>query len=330
MKENATGYCLGRSRGSQGWKHSAARVSAATKQGILTVLGNNSESQVELSNCLLVGRDSDNIALLFPDSVGRVLLLCTLLLGLTEVVSASDPCVPEETLDNFNTLRDPTVLSSNVGLGYSYADRHQDASRNKLTISSAYAFGIGRRKDWVVSAKLPFIHDEPGNSETSQASGLGDLKVGFGHVIDGTGRLRWGLGAAVTFGTASEQQFGDGAVTVSPIGGWGFRFTPEFELVGNVQYNNSIHEADGRISVHSLEFSPALLKIWPHHWYTQAGWESVLDFEDGSNHSGKVTAEVGKAFGGRQQWVLSAGVDIPAGSAGLDNFTAKAGVNYIF
>jgi hypothetical protein len=266
---------------------------------------------------------------LLPTSF-RVTLAFGLLLSLTRLVCASDPSGAEETLDNFNTLHDPTVLSSSVGLGYNYADQHQDAFRGKLTLSGAYAFGAENRKDWVVSAELPFIHDEPGNSGASRASGVGDFKVGFGHVFDGTGRFRWGLGAAGTFDTASKRQFGDGAVTLSPIWGGGFRFTPTFELVGNVQYNVSLYEAAGRQPVHSLEISPALLKIWPHHWYSLAGWDSVLDFEDGKNHSGKVTAEIGKAFGVRQQWVLSTGVDVPVVRAGQDNFTVNAGINYVF
>ena len=270
------------------------------------------------------------IAYLLPASFRVSLGFALLLLGLTRPIYASDPGGAEETLDNFNTLRDPTVLSSNVGLGYNYGDQHQNASRNKLTLSGAYAFGADNRKDWVVSAELPFIHDEPGNSGASRASGVGDFKVGFGHVFDGTGRFRWGLGAASTFDTASKQQFGDGAVTLSPIWGGGFRFTPTFELVGNVQYNASIHEAAGRQPVHSLEISPALLKIWPHHWYSQAGWDSVFDFENGATHSGKVTAEIGKAFGVRQQWVLSTGVDVHVVRAGQDNFTVNVGINYVF
>jgi hypothetical protein len=278
---------------------------------------------------VLVRREPHEIAYLLPASF-RVSLAFGLLLTLTRLVCASDPSGAEETLDNFNTLRDPTVLSSNVGLGYNYGDQHQNASRNKLTLSGAYAFGADNRKDWVVSAELPFIHDEPGNSAARRATGVGDFKLGFGHVLDGTGRFRWGLGASGTFGTASKQQFGDGAVTLSPIWGGGFRFTPTFELVGNVQYNASIHEAAGRQPVHSLEISPALLKIWPHHWYSQAGWDSVFDFENGATHSGKVTAEIGKAFGARQQWVLSTGVDVPVVRAGQDNFTVNAGVNYVF
>lgn len=260
----------------------------------------------------------------------RVSLAFGLLLSFTRLGCASEPSGVEETLDNLNTLRDPTVLSSSVGLGYNYAHQDQDAFRSKLTLSGAYAFGAENRRDWVVSAELPFIHYEPGNPGASPASGVGDFKVGFGHVFKGTGRFRWGLGAAGAFDTASKRQFGDGAVTLSPIWGGGFRFTPTLELVGSVQYDVSVYEASVRQSVHSLEFSPALLKIWPHHWYSLAGWDSVFDFEDGQNHSGKVTAEIGKAFGVRQQWVLSTGVDVPVVRAGQDNFTVNAGINYLF
>jgi hypothetical protein len=70
------------------------------------------------------------------------------------------------------------------------------------------------------------------------------------------------------------------------------------------------------LPVHSLEIQPALLRTWPQNWYSLAGWESVVDFQDGETHYGKVMAEVGKAFGPRQQWVLDGGLDVPAVRAG--------------
>lgn len=244
--------------------------------------------------------------------------------------SVAGPADGDSTLDGFNTLRDPTVLSSHMGLGYDYADQDQGAFRNKMTLSGAYAFGPAGRQDWVFSAELPFIHDEPGNSSGDRATGVGDFKLGFGHVLDGTGRFRWGLGLAGTFDTASKAQFGDGALTISPIWGGGFRFTPDFELVGNVQYNASVYEAAGRLHVHSLDLSPALLKTWSHHWYSLLGWESGIDFENNNTHTGKVKVEIGKAFGPRQQWVFSTGVDVPLVRPGQDNFTLKVGLNHVF
>jgi hypothetical protein len=199
-----------------------------------------------------------------------------------------------------------------------------------LTLSGAYAFGAEGRRDWSTSAELALMNDEPGDAGGSRATGVGDFKIGVGHVLDGAGKFRWGLGLAGKFDTASKPQFGEGATTISPIWGGGLRFAPDFELLGNVQYNASVHEANGRPPVRSIEIRPALLKTWPHEWYSLVGWESVVDFQDANTHYGKVTTELGRAIGAQHQWVFYAGVDVPVVRAGPDNFTAKAGLSYLF
>lgn len=159
---------------------------------------------------------------------------------------------------------------------------------------------------------------------------MGDFEMSLGHILDGTGRFRWGLGLGTTFDTASKPQFGDGAFQLSPIWGGGFRFSPDFELVANVQYNASVAVSTGRQPVNSLELKPALLKILPHHWYSLLGWGSSWDFEDGGLHRSKIKLEFGKGLGKRQQWVLFAGINVPVIHAGQENFTVKAGLNYVF
>lgn len=252
-----------------------------------------------------------------------------LLAGAT-LVSAAEEAQTETKVEWWDTLRDPTVLSSQVGVGFDCVDRHQGTFRSKLTPSGSYAFGSARQRDWVVSAELPFYHDEPGDSGEPRGAGTGDLDISLGHILDGTGRFRWGLGLGTTFDTASEPQFGDGAFQLSPIWGGGFRFSPGFELMAHLQYNASVAVASDRHSVHSLEFKPALLKILPHHWYSLVGWSSTWDFENGDLHQGKIEVEFGKGFGKRQQWVFFTGIDVPVVHAGRDNFIVKAGLHYVF
>lgn len=234
------------------------------------------------------------------------------------------------TVEWFDTLRDPTVLSSRASLGYDHTDQHQGAFRNKVSPSGSLAFGAEGQHDWMVSAELPFYHDYPGNSGGLRETGVGDLKIGVGHILDGTGRFRWGLGLATTFNTASEPQFGDGTFQLAPIWGAGYRFSPDFEWVANVQYNASATEANGRQPVKSLELKPALIKILPHHWYSLLGWDSTWDFDNGNLHRGTVKTEFGKGVGSRQQWVFYTGVDVPVMNAAQDNFTIRAGLNHIF
>lgn len=255
--------------------------------------------------------------------------LAALVAGKALVSFAGEPST-NSVVEWFDTLRDPTVLSSRAGLAYEYADQQQGAFGNKLTPSGSYAFGVEGQRDWVISAQLPFYHYEPGDSGGERATGVGDFKIGFGHILDGTGRFRWGLGFAATFDTASEPQIGDGAFQLAPIWGGGYRFSPDFELVANVQYNASITEASGRRPINSLELKPALLKILPHHWYSLLGWDSTWDFENGDLHRGTIKTEVGKGFGTQQQWVFYTGIDIPVINAGQDNFMLRAGLNYVF
>jgi hypothetical protein len=233
-------------------------------------------------------------------------------------------------LDSFNTLRDPTVLSSQLSLGLEYWDQDYGAFRSKQVLSGEYAFGGGGQRDWVVSAELPFLLDEPGDTAGDQTGGVGDFKLGAGHVFDGIGRFRWGLGLAVGFDTASEDQFGDGALKLSPQWGAGYRFRPDFELTAKVQYNGSVWEDDGRSEVNSLELRLALLKTWPHYWYSLAGYGSLWDFERDDIYSGAFKAEVGKAFGTRQEWVAYLSTEVPAVNAGPNDFTVKLGIGYIF
>jgi hypothetical protein len=255
---------------------------------------------------------------------------CLALLAGFTLVSAAEEAQTAAKVEWWDTLRDPTVLSSQAGVEYDYIDQHQGAFRNKLKPSGRYAFGSAGQRDWEVSAELPFYHDEPGDSGGQRDTGVGDLQVGFGHILDGTGRFRWGLGLKATFDTASKPQFGDGAFQLAPIWGGGFRFRPDLELVANLQYNASVSEASGRQPVNSLEFKPALLKRLPHHWYSLLGWNRTWDFENGDLHEGKIKLEFGKGFGKRQQWVIFGGIDVPVVHAGQENFTVKAGLNYVF
>ena len=91
-------------------------LNAAAKLGTLMAIGNVPDSQAGLSSGLRGGREAHEIAQLVSASF-RVFVVCALLLGSTRLVYASDPAGTAESLDNFNTLRDPTVLSSSVGLG---------------------------------------------------------------------------------------------------------------------------------------------------------------------------------------------------------------------
>jgi hypothetical protein len=138
------------------------------------------------------------------------------------------------------------------------------------------------------------------------------------------------LGAAVTFDTASDDRFGDGALKLSPQFGAGYRFRPDFELTTKLQYNASLWEDKGRSDVNSLELRLALLKTWPGYWYTLAGYGGLWNFERDDMYSSSFKAELGKAFGSRQEWVAYLSAEVPGANRGVNDFAVKLGIGYIF
>lgn len=251
-------------------------------------------------------------------------------LALANTCRANDDGSVANDLDTFNTLRDPTFLASQVSFGTDYFYRQDGAFRNRFVLSGDYAFGAQSSRDWVISAEMPLLLDDPGDGNGSRNSGLGDLKLGVGHVLDGIGQFRWGLGAAVTFDTASDDPFGDGALKISPQWGAGYRFRPDFELSAKVQYNASVWEDEGRSDVSSLEAKVALLKTWPGFWYSLVGYGSLWNFERDNLHSNVIKAEVGKAFGARQEWIAFVSGEAPVENRGANQFAVKLGLSYIF
>lgn len=233
-------------------------------------------------------------------------------------------------LDNFNTLRDPTRLASSASFGIEYFDRDNDAFRNRYVMSGDYAFGFGDQRDWVISAELPFLLDDPGDGGGGRDCGIGDFKLGAGHILDGVGRFRWGLGTAMGFDTASDDAFGDGAIVLSPQFGAGYRLSSDLELTSKLQYNVSMWEDKGRSDVHSLELKLALLKTWPGYWYSLVGYGSLFNFERNEIHSNAFKAELGKAFGSRQEWVAYLSAEVPAANRGANDFAVKCGISFVF
>jgi hypothetical protein len=190
------------------------------------------------------------------------------------------------------------------------------------------AFGAAGAKDWIVGLELPYRHIAP--AAGADVSGLGDLQIAGGHVFDGTGRFRWGLGVATVFDTAEHAALGDGVLKLSPKWGAGWRFQHELELVGTVQYNVSLHEAAGRSQVSSLEVNPALIKGWRGNWFNVLGYDQSWDWQDDGRYYSTLKFELGRAFGTGDCWVASIGVDVPLAGRGADNYTVKAGLSHLF
>jgi hypothetical protein len=62
------------------------------------------------------------------------------------LAESSDSVVSD--LDSFNTLRDPTFLSSQMSFGTEYYNQDDGAFRSRYVISGDYAFGSSDQRDW--------------------------------------------------------------------------------------------------------------------------------------------------------------------------------------
>lgn len=229
-------------------------------------------------------------------------------------------------LEYFDTLRDPTMISTRVGLGYEGLQKHNGDFRNKFLLNGTYAFTLCSSNDTGVAVEEPVVSQNYGDD----GSGLGDFKFTFGHVFKPHGRFRWALGMENQFNTATSDEIGDGVIKLTPFYAWQLKLAKSVQFGGRLKYNYSVYEEPGRARANSIEFNPQLLAEWPHDIYTAVAWNSEWTLVNSGHYIGKFEPQIGKAFGKRNQWVAYVGVEIPWVHAGSDICTYKTGLSYLF
>ncbi len=232
----------------------------------------------------------------------------------------------DQPLESFDTLLDPTLFTSRVGLGYEGLQKHNGGFRNKFLLNGTYAFKTAAPNDTAVAFEQPIVHQ----NYTDDGTGMGDFKLIAGHIFKRDGVFRWGAGLETLFPTASNDQIGDGVVKLTPIFGWQTRVLSNVQFGGRLKYNYSVYEEEGRARANSIEFNPQLLAEWPHDIYTSVAWNSEWTLVNGGHYIGKFEPQIGKAFGKNNQWVAYVGVEIPWIHAGDDILTYKTGISYLF
>lgn len=242
--------------------------------------------------------------------------------------SNADLRIEENTapLEPFDTLEDPTLISTRVGLGYEGLQKHNGGYRNKFLLNGTYAFTVNSTNDTGVAVEEPIVHQ----NYTDDGTGLGDFKFTFGHIFKPAGSFRWALGMENQFPTATSDEIGDGIIKLTPFYGWQMKILPTFQFGGRLKYNYSVYEEDGRARANSIEFNPQLLAEWPHSIYTSVAWNSEWTLVNSGHYIGKFEPQIGKAFGKNNQWVAYVGVEIPWIHAGNDICTFKTGISYLF
>lgn len=225
---------------------------------------------------------------------------------------------------------DPTVLHSRVKMTNEYVDREFDVSRNKTKLLLSYAFGNMARRDWTVQLDLPFVSYRAGAlGGAPDADGIGDIEMRIGHVMDGEGVFRWGLGVETQLNTAAQPQLGEGIFTLAPVLVFAVQPCRKFKFQATTQFDQSlIHEA-GVGEQQVLKTKPSFTVHLPEKFYAYVESELGWDGADGSEFSAKLKFEIGRGFGARGEWVLNARYEMPL-TESADQHTFTAGVAYVF
>jgi hypothetical protein len=149
------------------------------------------------------------------------------------------------------------------------------------------------------------------------------------HVFDGAGVFRWALGVETQLNTAAQDQLGDGVFRLSPLVAFALEPCRGFKFQVNAQFDQSLaHEADVS-QQQDVKVRPAVTFNLPEKFYFYVESEWKWDLRTDDRFSAKLKFEIGRGFGDRSQWVLSARYEMPL-TESSDQNTLTAGCSYVF
>lgn len=225
---------------------------------------------------------------------------------------------------------DPTVLHSRVKVQNEFIEQAFDGSKNTTKLLLSYAFGNVARRDWTVQLDLPFVAFRQGDhGGLPDATGFSDIEMRVGHVFDAEGLFRWGLGVETQFNTAAQDQLGDGVWRLSPVAVFAVEPCRAFKFQTTTQLDQSITRETGVREQQELKTKPSVTFRLPDKVYVYVESELKWDLQDDDKFSAKLKFEVGRGFGARGEWVLSARYEMPL-TESSDDHTFTAGVAYVF
>jgi hypothetical protein len=225
---------------------------------------------------------------------------------------------------------DPTVLHSRVKVQNEFIEQAFDGSQNTTKLLLSYAFGNVARREWTVQLDLPLVAFRGGDfGGAPDATGLGDVEMRIGHVVDGEGHFRWGLGVETQFNTAAQDQLGDGVFRLSPVCVFVVQPSRAFKFQTTTQFDQSLTREAGISEQQDLKVKPSVTFKLPENFYAYVESELKWNLQDDDRFSAKLKFELGRGFGARGEWVLSARYEMPLTESSGDH-TFTAGVAYVF
>jgi len=211
--------------------------------------------------------------------------------------------------------RDITYLKSRVTFRYDYKDQEGDVITNRFRVKTVIGFGPHQR--YGVSLNVPVLHrDKPEDS----ATGLGDVELQAGAVIQSWRKFRYGAALQVTFQTATDDLLGGGSTSLKPA--FGFTATPSrrFEFNCAFNYKRSIHTTRGDPV---NEFEPdctANTRILKSTAFAES--DSFYEFGPGQ-WAPTLKLGLSRRFGEGRQWVVSPYFSFP-----LNEFARQSQYRY--
>jgi hypothetical protein len=228
-----------------------------------------------------------------------------------------------------DTGLDATILNSRVALTNGFKDQEFGAAKDTLTLNLAYAFGNRARPDWTAQVDLPVVHYDAGRIRgVESGTGFGDLGFRIGHVLRSQGLFRYAAGVEAKFDTASGPPLGDGIFRLSPIVAFAVQPCPTFKFQTFMQFNQSFFTETGVSEEQELHLKPAISIALPSNWYAYTEFEETWAFPAHGEFSSTAKFEVGRSFGARSEWVLSARCELPITSSS-DDYTVTVGCTYV-
>jgi hypothetical protein len=215
--------------------------------------------------------------------------------------------VPESADAIPDTGLDPTILNSRVALSNEFKSQDFGAAKDTVTLNLAYAFGKTARPDWTVQVDLPVVHYDAGHlTGVNSGTGIGDVETRVGHVFRSEGLFRWAAGVEAEFDTAGGPPLGDGIFRLSPIVAFAVQPCRTFKFQTFVQFNQSFITETGVSEEQEIHLKPAVNFALPHSWYAYSECEEVWGLEAHGSFCATAKVEVGRGFGARGEWALSA------------------------
>jgi hypothetical protein len=244
--------------------------------------------------------------------------------------TTSSSSVPEGADAVPNTGLDATVLNSRVALTNEFKDQEFGAAKDTATLNLAYAFGNTARPDWTVQVDLPVVHYDAGNIKgVESGSGIGDIEFRIGHVIHSEGLFRYAAGVEAEFDTAGGPPLGDGIFRLSPIVAFAVQPCSTFKFQTFVQFNQSLITETGVSEEQEIHLKPAVNFSLPAACYFYTECEEVWALQAHGQFSSTLKFEIGRGFGARGEWALSARCEIPL-TTSSDDYTVTVGCTYVF